>query len=261
VGHILIVEDDTGIREAVVDLLSDAECRITSVADGDAAKVVLATGDVELVILDLMMPGCSGWELLIWMRAQASLVSTPVVITSALAAPANRLGAQAYLQKPYGSRVLLKTIERLLGRELRFREQAAEDVRTDAQASSPTPEEPLLRVLIVEDDAGIREAITDTLEPQGFGTRSAANGEAALHLLQDPACGIDVIVLDLMMPGCNGWQFLTRLRSQDAGRWIPVVVVSAVPPRADALDVQGYVQKPFHLDTLVDTIRSAAALP
>src|SRR5919108_5374291 len=84
-------------------------------------------------------------------------------------------------------------------------------------------------VLIVEDDANLRDVLAETLKFEGYDAQVAANGLHALERLQhiDPP---DVIVLDLMMPVMDGWGFRDALRLMPAIRDVPVVVVSAMPP-------------------------------
>lgn len=110
-------------------------------------------------------------------------------------------------------------------------------------------------VLIIEDEPGVRETIKDILEMEGFAVTTAENGEEALKLLQasQHPC---LILLDLMMPVMNGWQFLEALKKdhQHVLATIPVVVVSAV---ADLASVQQQyacriMKKPVSVATLVE---------
>jgi CheY-like chemotaxis protein len=111
-------------------------------------------------------------------------------------------------------------------------------------------------VLIVEDDADIREALTQILEDEGYGVTSAANGLDAMGLLRTrpKPC---VILLDLMMPVMNGWQFRSEQQRDSALAGIPVVIISADnAARRDtvAAGVQGFLQKPIELDDLLSVV-------
>lgn len=109
-------------------------------------------------------------------------------------------------------------------------------------------------VLVVEDDGDMREAARDAIAAEGFPTATAANGVEAIEYLEnEPPPGI--IVLDLMMPVMNGWEFLDWLSSRPELGTIPVIVISASREceRARSLyDGLAYcLAKPFRLDTLL----------
>jgi CheY-like chemotaxis protein len=112
-------------------------------------------------------------------------------------------------------------------------------------------------VMIVEDDRDTREMLGRFLELEGFDVRTAANGQLALEALQGAAepC---VILLDLMMPVMNGWQFREHQARDPRFARIPVVVVTAAGPREDIPDISadGWLSKPVDFDRLLATIGS-----
>ena len=109
-------------------------------------------------------------------------------------------------------------------------------------------------ILVVDDDAEIRESLSDLLSDEGHLVRAAANGKEALELLrQTPApC---MILLDLMMPVMNGWQFVTEAAGDPALATIPVWIITAAgdaqPPPPG---VSGILRKPFRLRELLDVV-------
>ncbi len=106
------------------------------------------------------------------------------------------------------------------------------------------------RVLIVEDDVDIRETLHELLECAGYEASEAANGlEGLLAARLAPP---DLIVLDLMMPVMDGWQFRRAQRSDPALASIPVIVISASGP--SPIDADLFLQKPFPLDRLVAAV-------
>jgi CheY-like chemotaxis protein len=113
-----------------------------------------------------------------------------------------------------------------------------------AQPASPTTP----RVLIVEDDRDIRETLVELLASAGYETAQAANGRDALDAARHARP--QLIVLDLMMPVMDGWQFRSEQRRDPALAPIPVIVISACDPSA-ALDADLFLQKPFPMDRLV----------
>lgn len=111
-------------------------------------------------------------------------------------------------------------------------------------------------VLVVDDDPDILEAMVEILEVEGFATRRARNGLEALEQvsLKVP----QLILLDLMMPVMDGWEFAQRLRQRDGGRQIPIVVLSAdrsVGAKSKELGAVGYLAKPFDLSDLLELVR------
>jgi CheY-like chemotaxis protein len=112
------------------------------------------------------------------------------------------------------------------------------------------------RVLVVDDDPDIRELLCAVLQDDGWEARPAANGKAALAVLEH--WNPDLIVLDLMMPVMDGWTFADRMHE----RWqIPIVVLSAannVAAHAQKLGAVAVVPKPFDIAQLLPTLQSAA---
>jgi CheY-like chemotaxis protein len=129
--------------------------------------------------------------------------------------------------------------------------QAAMAAVTDGRAAGANG-----RVLIVDDDYGIRDALGQILADEGHQVASASNGREALDRLRqgDRPC---VILLDLMMPVMNGWEFIDRQRHDEELAVVPVVVISAdarVSEKATALGVSGFLEKPIDLDRLLDAV-------
>lgn len=104
------------------------------------------------------------------------------------------------------------------------------------------------RVLVVEDDHVIRELLVVNLKMEGHEPVTAADGGAALQAVAERAP--DVVLLDMMLPGIDGWEVAARLKGDDATRDIPVIALSARAMQADIergieLGVDRYVTKPF----------------
>ena len=116
-------------------------------------------------------------------------------------------------------------------------------------------------VLLVEDDADIRDSLQDILEDEGFDVIPAANGKHAIDFLtlNEPA-GADLVILDLLMPMVSGWEVLERMTGDPKLNDIPVLVLSAAaapkPERA-----QGFVRKPFSLDAFVSKVHGVVDGP
>jgi CheY-like chemotaxis protein len=158
----------------------------------------------DIVTLDVMMPKVDGWTVLGTMKADPALEHIPVIMLT-IVDDRNlgySLGASEYMTKPIDR-------ERLLTLVRRFTSRSADAV-----------------VLIVDDDAEVRDVIRTTLRNAGLGTAEAANGRAALAWLDSNPLP-DLVLLDLMMPEMDGFQFLDHIRGHKERRELPVVVLTA----------------------------------
>jgi CheY-like chemotaxis protein len=110
------------------------------------------------------------------------------------------------------------------------------------------------RVLVVEDDADLRQSICTVLDDAGYSSRAAENGEVALERVREERpC---VILLDLMMPIMNGWEFRSEQLRDPKLSSIPVVIMTADGRGADKARTlhADYLQKPIHLDALLELV-------
>ena len=119
-------------------------------------------------------------------------------------------------------------------------------------------------ILIVEDEPDIRSVMQESLEAVGLSILTAANGQEALGKLgNNPS--VSLILLDLMMPVMNGWQFLSAIDKNPVLKKIPIIVVTVFSDLAKDLNVRGVIKKPFDLDDLLkqvnDTLRVTAISP
>jgi CheY-like chemotaxis protein len=118
-------------------------------------------------------------------------------------------------------------------------------------------------VLVIEDDRDVREIVRDLLEDAGYEVAAVRHGgEAQEYLLKNPAPAM--VLLDLMMPNMNGWQFLTWLEQHEDLADLPVVLLSAAPDHGVALakrtrTVHGCLPKPFDPEALVEVVGQACA--
>jgi CheY-like chemotaxis protein len=123
-------------------------------------------------------------------------------------------------------------------------------ISTSADESRPT-------ILVVEDDADISDVVATSLEDQGYEVVLAANGQEALDKLRDGSPTPDLILLDLMMPVMDGFEFREEQRSDPAIASIPVVLFSAhadLRNTAAQLDAVEWLKKPVELATLLSVV-------
>lgn len=110
-------------------------------------------------------------------------------------------------------------------------------------------------LLLVEDDRDVREAIAEVLEQEGYGVMQARSGVEAIRCLNDGSAKPAAILLDLMMPVMDGWEFMARWQKNQAWSSIPIVVISAdsnAQERVEALHLAtAYMRKPIDIDELL----------
>lgn len=113
-------------------------------------------------------------------------------------------------------------------------------------------------ILVVEDDRDIRDSVVEILEDEGYAVSDAGGGQEALERLASGPVKPDLILLDLMMPGMNGYQFREEQLKREEYRQIPVVVITAdatAQDRVGPLQAAAFLRKPIKIQPLLNTIK------
>jgi signal transduction histidine kinase/DNA-binding response OmpR family regulator len=199
---ILIIDDDATVRDVVGRFLQREGFSVAK-ADGGKEGLRLARElNPAAVTLDIMMPDLDGWTVLAAFKGDPALVDLPVVLMT-IVDEKNRgytLGATDYLVKPVDRQKLIDVLHAVCGSSGR-------------------------RLLMVDDDELGRRQMRTALEQQGWTVTEASDGLAALKRLGEARP--DAIILDLMMPEMDGFEFLEEMRRKAEWRSIPVLVVTA----------------------------------
>jgi len=200
---VLVVDDEKATRELIARGLEKEGFRLVAAASGEEALKLARERKPDVISLDVLMPGMDGWMVLRALKADPLTAPIPVVMVSMLDDRdiGHALGASDYLTKPFDRQKLVAALRRY---------------RRDGTQRP---------VLVVEDDAPTREVIKRALERDGWAVSEADNGRRGLQSVARHVP--DLIVLDLMMPEMDGFEFVAELRKSESGRKIPVVVVTA----------------------------------
>ena len=239
--RVLIIDDDPATRDLLTRFLEKEGFRVASAADGREGLGLARSLRPRVILLDVTMPRMDGWSVLRALRADPDLGATPVIMVTVLdeQSLAFSLGATDYLHKPIEWGHLKEAMERFKA------------------GASDGP------VLVVDDDADVRERMTAMLTREGWRVASAEHGRAGLEAVAvKKPC---LILLDLMMPEMDGFGFLRALRAKPEWRDIPVVVLTAKDVTADdrrrlAGQADRVLQKgQLSLSDLSDALRSLVA--
>lgn len=248
----LIIEDSPTAAEQVERYLQELGVQIIAHATSEVAVEKVLTNLPDFIILDLLMPRQSGWEILAQLKSDPRLESIPVMIISVVDEPAKGLaaGAAEYLVKPISRRqfrqALGRVAARLVGREI---SQTA--VATSAPADLPETPGPL--ILLAEDNETNIQAIGEYLQDINYQVMIARNGGEALDLAieQKP----DLILMDIQMPVLDGYTVTQRLRAMSDFETTPIVALTALAMPGDrerclAAGANEYLAKPISLKKL-----------
>jgi len=204
---ILVVDDDANSLEVSTLNLTTAGYRVCHAMNGEDALHVARQKHPFLILLDVMMPGKDGWEVLQELKADPETSDIPVIMCTVCENEelGIALGATDYLTKPIDRRRLASKLESM-----------RQGIKSKHRA---------MRVLAIDDDEHIRELYAVTLSAQGYKIYTAANGRDGLKMAE--SLEPDVIILDLMMPGMDGFEVAETLKSRPRTENIPIIVVSA----------------------------------
>jgi HAMP domain-containing protein/signal transduction histidine kinase/CheY-like chemotaxis protein len=269
VRRLLLVEDDDKQRDSIVELVGEGEdVQVTAVRTAEEAMTALDSGQFDCMVVDLVLPGDDGIQLIEKVRARAQetdkLRELPIVVyTGKDLTPEDEEALKKYAQ----SVILKSTVhspERLLSETAlflhRIESRLPERSKAVLEASRHSDASVAGRkVLVVVDDVRNIFAMTSVLEASGLEVIYAENGQAGIEALtRDP--GIDVVLMDVMMPGMDGYETMRAIRANPVFRGKPIVAITAKALKDDRdkcleAGASDYLPKPVDTDRLLDLIR------
>ena len=200
---VLVIDDEPSARDMISRMLAKEGYRVVTAANGADGLRIAAEVKPDVITLDIMMPGMDGWAVLSKLKADPALAAIPVVVATIIDDRnlSVSLGASGYITKPIDRDHLADVLRRV--------------------RSTPG----VKNVLIVEDDADARKLMRRLFEKEGWNVTEAEDGSVALAAIDISPPSL--VLLDLMMPVMDGFEFIEKLRTRAVGRDIPVVVHTA----------------------------------
>lgn len=262
VPRILLVDDDPGTIHALRHMLA-GQGEIQFARSGDEALRCARAQRPDLILLDAEMPGLNGYEACKALKADPELQAVPVIFVTAHGSTAGEvtaleLGAADFVRKPLDAVQVLARVHRHLRATIAGADPDASDAPGDERAAASVPAESAPRVLIVDDDRTAIQAMHAALSALGIECQFATNGGDALRLAARHRP--DVVLLDVAMPGVDGFEVCRMLQDHPQLRQVPVVFVSRYSSSVDearglAAGGVDYIAKPFQPSVLQARVR------
>ncbi len=200
---VLIIDDDPTVSELMKRQLLKEGYKVVIAPNGKEGIRLARDLNPDVITLDILMPEMDGWSVLRTLKADPKVSNIPVIMASILDEKNKgfSLGAADFLSKPVQKEYLMKSIRNLIG----DREN--------------------LKICLIEDDDSLRFTIREILEKQNVKIIEAENGKIGMSVLEKEEIKPDLILLDLMMPVMNGFEFLKAIRETDLSS-IPILVLT-----------------------------------
>jgi signal transduction histidine kinase/DNA-binding response OmpR family regulator len=203
---ILVIEDDPGAVRLLRTYL-EAEGYVVEVAtDGEAGINAARANPPGAIILDVLLPGIDGWEVLRRLKVDPGLRDVPVMVATVVDERnvAMNLGAVDYFVKPIRREALL--------------------ARLATYTFTTKVKERNVRVLVIDDELVARDLVANALRPEGFEVVTAASGMEGLAMARDRQP--DLVICDLIMPEMDGFEVVNRLAESDMPKDVPILILT-----------------------------------
>ncbi|HED38490.1 MAG TPA: response regulator [Ignavibacteria bacterium] len=284
---ILVVEDDGVLRDVLMEKLKVSGYIPLGAEDGEIAIEKIKTEKPDMILLDILMPKKDGMEVLEEMNADEEMKNIPVIVISNSGQPveierARSLGAKDFLVKAiFDPSEVLEKVEKIFN-DIKNKDIPDEDLAPEfserstsvspASAGVSVPDKTATsaveikdknrgEILVVEDDKFLRELLVRKLFSEGFNIESAIDSSSAFEILS--SWSPQIILLDLILPGEDGFSILEKIKKDNKLKNIPVIILSNLGQQEDidramALGAMDFMVKAnFTLDEIVEKVTNA----
>jgi len=261
VKSLLVVEDDKVAQQSIIELIGEGDVETVAVGTAEDAMVQLRNKRYDCVVLDLGLPDMNGFDLM--ERIKTEIGNIPIIIyTGKDLSPKEetelRRLAQTIIVKD------VRSLERLLDETALFLHRVEENLPKPKQAmlEQLRKKDPVLagkRVLIIDDDMRNIFALTSLLEKYDMQVFYAENGKDGIDLLKNTS-GIDVALVDIMMPEMDGYEAMRQIREMKEFRQMPLIALTAKAMKGDRekcieAGASDYITKPADSEQLLSLLR------
>ena len=261
--RLLVVEDDPAEQLSVAELLGHTDIEIVTVATGGAALAALRANAFDCVVLDLLLPDMSGFDLLEEIQNDDGLRRIPIIVFTGRDLSDSE---EAALRRNAKSIVLkgVRSPERLLDETALFLHRVIADLPDSKRKMIEAlheSDEPLTgrKVLVVDDDIRNIFALNSLLERHNMEVITATNGQEAIKLVESTE-NLSLVLMDVMMPEMDGYETMRRIRMRQEFRMLPIIALTAKAMKGDRekcleAGASDYVAKPVNTDQLLSLVR------
>jgi len=260
---ILLVEDNPLTLYVLIEYLERLNLKTSVARSGEEALRQVESLKPDLILLDVMMPGIDGFETCRRLKGNINTQDIPVMFITALSSTSERVkgfeaGGIDYITKPFDFKEVAARVEsRLTIQKLQRKLKTRDTLVSFGEPISMTDEK--ATILIVEDNAMTLHLLIGYLDKFGFHTIGAESGEDALELANQTVP--DVVLLDVMLPGIDGFETCRQLKRNSNTRDVPIIFMTALTDaeakikgfEAGAAD---YIVKPHHYAEVLSRIKT-----
>jgi HAMP domain-containing protein/CheY-like chemotaxis protein/signal transduction histidine kinase len=263
VRKLLVVEDDEVQRMSIVELIGNGDVLTTAVETGEEALTLLREESFDCMVLDLKLPDMTGFELIEKIQNELGRADLPIIVYTG-----KELSNKEETQlRKVADAIIVKEAsspERLLAETALFLHRV--------EANLPEPKRRILeqlhrrdpvlagrKVLIVDDDVRNIFALTSALESHNMNVIHAENGQEGIDMLKETP-DIEVVLMDIMMPGMDGYEAIHAIRQMEEFGQLPIIALTAKAMKADRdrcieAGASDYISKPLDIDQLLSLLR------
>jgi len=255
---ILIVDDVAENLHSMMNVLRDQYSLLVSTNGTKALELAASEPQPDLILLDIKMPGMDGYEVLQSLKSNPVTAMIPVIFVTAMSEATDEarglnMGAADYITKPVNADLLKRRV--LTQIELKHYRRTPVAFGVDGKEMTQTSPGILVVDDVPENVHGLVSALSDEYRVQ-----VAENGEKAIEIVNS-SNSPDLILLDIKMPGMDGYEVCQRIRSDEKGRRIPIIFLSVLDEpiekvRGFAIGGADYITKPFDVDEVHARIRT-----